>query len=91
MAAPWNIPNRPRKPLKETRSFSLDRDLLQLLEDTKGEESASERVNQLLRFALEAERYSRLENEAEQFYGSVNDTEETRAFQSAAIKSWVRE
>jgi hypothetical protein len=76
---------------RQTRSFSLDREVIEQLEKTKGSESASERANQLLRSALEAEKYARLEEEARQFYGSANDREEARAFRSAAIKSWARE
>jgi hypothetical protein len=76
---------------RQTRSFSLERDVIQELEETKGSESASERVNQLLRSALEAEKYARLEEEGRQFYGSINDREEARAFRSAAVKSWARE
>jgi len=64
---------------------------MQELEQTKGLESTSERVNQLLRVALEAEKYARLEKEAQQFYGSINDREETSAFRSATKKSWARE
>ena len=76
---------------KETRSLSLEREVIQELQETKGSCSTSERANQLLRSALEAERYQRLENEARQFYGSINDREETRAFRTGAIKSWDRE
>jgi hypothetical protein len=76
---------------KQTRSLSLEREVIQELEETKGSESTSHRANQLLRSALEAERYARLANEAQEFYGSINDREETRAFRSGAMKSWDRE
>ncbi len=76
---------------KQTRSLSLEPEVIRELEETKGSESTSERANQLLRFALEAEKYMRLEEEAQRFYGSLNDREETRAFRSGSIKSWNRE
>jgi hypothetical protein len=76
---------------KQSRSLSLEREVIQQLEETKGSDSTSQRANQLLRLALEAERYARLENEAQQFYGSINDREETRAFRSGSMKSWGRE
>lgn len=76
---------------RQIRSFSLEPEVIQQVEETKGSESASERVNQLLRSALEAEKYARLEEEARRFYASVNDREEARAFRSAALKSWTRE
>ena len=83
--------HRSSRSLRETRSFSLEREVIQELEKTKGADSTSERANQLLRLALEAERYARLAEEAQQFYGSIDDREETRAFRSAAMKSWAKE
>lgn len=79
------------RPTRQTRSLSLDQDIIQELEETKGSDSASERANQLIRAALEIERHARLEEEARQFYGSINDREEARAFRSGAAKSWARE
>src|ERR1700687_237887 len=73
---------------KQTRSLSLDREVIQELQETRGSCSTSERANQVLKSALEAERYARLENEAQQFYGSIHDREETLAFRSGAMKSW---
>ncbi len=81
-----------RSATKKTRSFSLDPDVLSEIERSKGEGSASERVNQLLEFALEMERKAGLYKEAAEFFGNVsNDREEQRAFQRASLKSWVRE
>lgn len=77
---------------RKNRSFSLDRDVLEEVERTKGDTSASERVNQLLKRALELERKASLENEAAQFFEiAPDDREERRAFQRATVKTWTRE
>jgi Arc/MetJ family transcription regulator len=78
--------------IRKTRSFSLDQEVLAEVERTKGSVSASERVNQLLRYALETERKASLHQEAAQFFsGEPNDRAERRAFQKAGVKSWSRE
>jgi Arc/MetJ family transcription regulator len=77
--------------VRKTRSFSLDPELLTEIERTKGPSSASERVNILLRKALEAERKAALREEAAGFFANGNDSsQERRAFQKASIKSWSR-
>jgi hypothetical protein len=45
-----------RSAVRKTRTFSLDPDILSEVERTKGQASASERVNHLLKYALELER-----------------------------------
>ena len=81
-----------RSAIRKTRSFSLDPDLLSEIERTKGDSSASERVNQLLEYALEMERKASLYKEAADFFGSApEDYEERRAFQRASLRSWGRE
>jgi hypothetical protein len=77
---------------RKTRSFSLDTGVLHEVEQTKGGASASERVNHLLKYALEMERKARLEQEAEQFFAAApNDREERRAYEQANLKTWARE
>ncbi len=81
-----------RRATRKTRSFSLDPDLLFEIERTKGDRSASERVNQLLEYALEMERKASLYKEAAEFFGNVTeDREERQAFQRASLRSWGRE
>ena len=81
-----------RSALRKTRSFSLEPDLLSEIERTRGDASASERVNQLLEFALEMERKENLYQEAARFFGSVKeDPEARRAFRRASLRSWGRE
>ena len=81
-----------RSAVRKTRSFSLDQEVLSEVERTKGEVSASERVNQLLKYALETERKAGLYQEAASFFSSAPDERpERRAFQKAAVKSWSRQ
>jgi hypothetical protein len=79
---------------RTTRTFSLDPEIIRAVEKTKGKSSASERVNALLRFALELERRAELHQEAASFYAAQHgkdDREQTRAFQDAAISSVFRD
>ena len=77
---------------RKTRSFSLDSDLLAELDKTKGASSVSERVNQLLKLALEAERKADLSLEAKEFFNDApDDRQERRAFQKASLKTLTRE
>ena len=78
--------------VRKTRSFSLDPEVLSEVERTKGSASASERVNHLLKYALEMESRADLFEEAARFFAAVPDErEERRAFQRAAVRSWARE
>jgi len=80
-----------RTAVRKTRSFSLDQSVLSEVERTKGSSSASERVNQLLKYALEMERKASLYQEAAQFFsGATEDRQERRAFQNASVRSWSR-
>jgi len=77
---------------KVAKTLSLEKDLLQLIEQTKGKVSSSQRVNELLKTGLEAERRSRLEQEAAEFFVSEEDDRvERMAFQAASMKSLSRE
>ncbi len=81
-----------RSAVRKTRSFSLDQEVLSEVERTKGSVSVSERVNQLLKYALETERKASLYQEAAQFFsGAPDDRQERRAFQKAGLKSWSRQ
>jgi hypothetical protein len=54
--------------------------------------SESERVNRLLRFALDLEKLAALEQEIEGFFAvDREDLAERRAFESASRSSWARE
>ena len=81
-----------RTSIRKTRSFSLDPELLSQIDRTKGSGSASERVNHLLKWALEMESKARLREEAAEFFATEPEQrQEHHAFQKAALKSWSRE
>jgi hypothetical protein len=79
-------------PNRLAKTFSLERDLLRLIEQTKGKVSSSQRVNELLKAGLEAERRRSLEHEAAEFFNAEQDDRAERlAFQAASTKSLSRE
>ncbi len=66
--------------------------MLREVDRTRGRASVSERVNRLLKYALEMERKESLDEEAAQFFASApDDREERRAYQKANLKTWARE
>jgi hypothetical protein len=75
------------------KTFTVEESLLAVVERTKGDRSASERVNELLKLALEMERRHELEREAALFYlaASRADRQEERAFQKASLRSFSRD
>ncbi|MGH9601107.1 MAG: hypothetical protein ACRD24_01850, partial [Terriglobales bacterium] len=79
--------------VKLTTSFSIDSDLLREVKRSRRGHSTSQRVNELLRRALELERLERLELEAKEFFQSQTpaEREETLAFQAASLRSLTRE
>ena len=78
--------------LKATRTFSLDKELLDEIKRTKGALSESKRVNDLLRLALEREKRDTLEREIAAFFASTPvDRAEREAFESSTSRSWARE
>ena len=77
---------------KATKTFSLDREILVDIKRTKGSLSESERVNSLLRVAMDLERWEALDREAAGFFGGESsDREERRAYESASVSSWKRD
>ena len=81
------------KIMRIAKSFTLDTDVSEYVDDTKGKRSASDRVNELLRRAMLGEQYERLETEAAAFFSASDqsDHNETAAFQNAALKSFQRD
>ena len=81
-----------RAAIKATKTFSLDRDILANVKRSKGTASESERVNQLLRIALDLERKLARDREAADFFAGVpTDRKERRALQKAALTVLARE
>jgi hypothetical protein len=77
---------------RATKTSSLDRDLLAALKQSKGCGSESERVNQLLRRALELEKKAALDREVADFFSiPQKDRHERRAFRKATAKVLVRQ
>ncbi len=69
------------KPTRTSKSFTVDRLILDYIQRTRSRRSRSERLNQLLRRAILEEQYEALEREAAAFFASVrSDRKEARAF-----------
>jgi hypothetical protein len=73
------------------KTFTVEQSVLFEVEQTKGERSTSERVNELLKRALDLEKRERLQQEAALFYSDGEDRREELAFQKASLRSIVRE
>jgi hypothetical protein len=79
--------------MRKSTSFTISSDILAEIAATKGKESTSERVNALLRRALEQERRERLERQAAEFF-ATEDAESAReraAFQKETIRVLSRD
>jgi hypothetical protein len=75
------------------KSFTLERSVTDYIARTRAHQSASERVNELLKRAIAQEQQEQLATEAEAFFREVGaaDRAETRAFQSAAARTLARD
>ena len=79
--------------VRETKSFSLEKTVVREIEKTRGKQSASARVNQLLRYALALEKKASMHDEIAAFYQSQrsHDRRERKAFQKASLRSLARD
>ena len=79
--------------MRKAKTFTVEESLLTLVERSKGDRSTSERVNELLKLALEVEQRNELEHEAALFYSAVKqeDRREERAFERASVRSFERD
>ena len=78
--------------MRVPKTFTVEESILADLERSRGKRSTSERVNELLKLALEQEAKQKLEREAATFYSeSKNDRTERRAFQKASLRSLERD
>ncbi|HLZ90269.1 MAG TPA: hypothetical protein VKQ28_01040 [Candidatus Acidoferrum sp.] len=74
------------------KSFTIESEICNYVDETKGQRSASDRVNDLLRHAIIQEQYERLEAEAAQFYTDAHsDGAETQQFQKASLRTLSRD
>jgi hypothetical protein len=78
--------------MRLAKSFTIEPDINSYVDETKGDRSASDRVNELLRRAMLQEQYDRLEAEAAEFFAHAKtDRTEAKAFQKASIQTFSRD
>jgi hypothetical protein len=71
--------------MRRAKSFTISDDVLAEIANTKGTVSTSERVNELLKKALELERRERFEQETAEFFANdVEDARESGAYRKAS-------
>jgi hypothetical protein len=73
------------------KSFTIESDIEQYVSSTKGNRSASERVNDLLRIAITQEKYEQFNQEAANFFSSGTSRPGTKAFQEASLRTLARD
>ena len=80
------------KATRFSKSFTVDRSILDYLQRTRSRRSRSERVNELLRRAILEEQYDALAREAAEFFAAAGKPErsESKAFARAARRSLTR-
>jgi hypothetical protein len=78
--------------MRQAKSFTISDEILTEIANTKGAGSTSERVNELLKRALELERRERLELEAAEFFAndSSDSARERGAYQNASREALSR-
>jgi len=78
--------------MRLAKTFTIEPEINDYVDETKGAGSASERVNELLRRAILQEQYDRLEAEAAAFFAdSRAGRTETRAMQKASRRTFSRD
>ena len=78
--------------MRISKSFTIEPEISNYVDETKGEQSASDRVNDLLRRAMIQEQYERLEAEAAEFFAGANSGRAgTKAFQKASLRTFGRD
>jgi hypothetical protein len=77
---------------KLPKSYTIEPDVNNYVEATKGAQSASKRVNQLLKRAIIQEQYDQLEKEAAEFFAAqAGDRHATKSLQRAARRTMERD
>jgi hypothetical protein len=79
--------------MRLAKTFTIEPDINEYVDETKGDRSASERVNELLRRAIIEEQYERLDAEAAAFFAdeSKADRGGTKAMQKASLRTFSRD
>ena len=81
-----------RATVRMAKSFTIEPEVNTYVDKTKGDRSASDRVNELLRRAMLQEQYERLEAEAAEFFADTTyGRTGTKAFQNAALATFGRD
>jgi len=82
-----------RKATRFSKSFTIDRSILDYLQRTRSSRSRSERVTELLRRAILGEQYEALDREAAEFFAASGKAKraEHKAFAAASQRSITRE
>src|SRR5258708_35865186 len=76
---------------KLPKSYTIEPDVNDYVEATKGDRSASKRVNELLKRAIIQEQYEQLEREAALFFATeTGDRSETKSLQRAPRRTLAR-
>lgn len=77
--------------MRQAKTFTISKEILSEIANTKGNESTSERVNELLKRGLELERRERIEQEAAEFFAKDrDDIRERAAYQKASREALSR-
>jgi hypothetical protein len=78
--------------LRMAKSFTIEPEINDYIASTKGNQSASERVNELLKRAMLEEQYERLAGEAAAFFAEADKGRSgAKAFQKAALRTFDRD
>lgn len=79
--------------MRTSKSFTIEREIDQYVANTRGERSAGDRVNELLKRAILQERLEKLEDEAAAFFSDVRNAarKDARAFQRGSMRTLARD
>jgi hypothetical protein len=79
--------------MRTSKSFTIEREIDEYVASTRGQRSASDRVNELLKRAVRQERLEKLDEEAAAFFSHTRDSGRTgtRAFQKASMRTLARD
>jgi len=82
-----------QRAMRISKSFTLEGRIVSYVQNTRGNRSHSERVNELLRKAIAQEEYEKLEREAAEFFSAPSKREraEAKAFRKASMRSLSRD
>lgn len=84
------MPAVTREP-RVSKSYTIDPEVESYVSSTRGDSSASERVNELLHRAIASEKYEQLGREAAQFFARETNRAGTKAFQEASLRTLARD